>query len=42
MQNGILLVIKLIPIKNDCNASALFIDGERVFAEGEYIFVGDE
>jgi len=23
MQNGILLVIKLIPIKNDCNASAL-------------------
>lgn len=23
MQTGILLVIKLIPIKNDCNASAL-------------------
>ena len=39
MQNGILLVIKLIPIKNDCNASALELTMKILFAQGEHIFV---
>ena len=49
MQTGILLVIKLIPIKNDCNASALvhsifslFAQGEYIITTGEYIFIVGE